>query len=350
MKAIIVADNKKAVDNIAQVLEIAGYDVIVYKWLLKALDNIEEIKPHLIIVNAKEYPRHWKTITQFAKSAFGAYKPQIILFTDGDFPYEEYEKAQILRVRGMFDSADVKGLDQLRAIIAKTDDIYSGKLSEKTIGKESKTIGKVEKQITESQISKIKSEIEVDKIKSEEIADFVQIENDSLPCVQSASQEEPPENKNIPLLPRFDFDENEPVLAEINIFENDFNESEFDRKIDSVDKSVRKIEGIINSLCRLIEKIKNKFAEKVDSAKRENVYYSVLLTDPDSGVLITGYGERLSQKTIEFVPGFDENIKDFFVGKRIENISMRTSAKTIKKYSAVVTGNSNSIILELEKL
>ena len=44
MKALVVADDEKAINNISQVLKSAGYDPIVYKWLLKALDNIEEIR------------------------------------------------------------------------------------------------------------------------------------------------------------------------------------------------------------------------------------------------------------------------------------------------------------------
>ena len=45
MKALLVADDEKAINNISEVLKSAGYDTIVYKWFLKALDNIEEIAP-----------------------------------------------------------------------------------------------------------------------------------------------------------------------------------------------------------------------------------------------------------------------------------------------------------------
>ena len=64
MKALLVADDEKAINNISEVLKAAGYDTIVYTWLLKALDNIEEIAPHLIIVSTGDYPRHWKTLAQ----------------------------------------------------------------------------------------------------------------------------------------------------------------------------------------------------------------------------------------------------------------------------------------------
>lgn len=128
MKALLVTDTNLAIDNISRVLETAGYDVIVYKWLLKALDNIEEIAPHLIIISTKDYPRHWKTLTQFACTDFGGYKPQVILYAEGGLSEQETKKANILKVRGIFESVDVEGLDQLRKILAKEIDIYSGKL------------------------------------------------------------------------------------------------------------------------------------------------------------------------------------------------------------------------------
>ena len=131
MKALLIADNKTAIDNVSQILESAGYDVIIYKWLIKALDNIEEICPHLIIVNAKDYPRHWKTLTQFASTSFGSYKPAVIVYAEGGLDEEEAQKAKALGVRGVFESVDVKGLSALREILAGKDDIYSGKLNEK---------------------------------------------------------------------------------------------------------------------------------------------------------------------------------------------------------------------------
>ena len=111
-------------------MKAAGYDTIVYTWLLKALDNIEEIAPHLIIVSTGDYPRHWKTLAQYATAGFGEYKPQIILYTDENFNEEEHKKAEALHVRGTFDSVTVEGLDKLREILKKADDIFSGYLTE----------------------------------------------------------------------------------------------------------------------------------------------------------------------------------------------------------------------------
>ncbi|QTQ13990.1 hypothetical protein HRQ91_05710 [Treponema parvum] len=129
MKALIIADDPIAVERFSAVFKTAGYDAIVYRWLVKAIDNIEEISPHIILVSAVEYPRHWKTVTQYAKSGISATVPQVILYTGKNFSEEEQEKASRLGVRGFFSSYDVDGLDKLREILKKENDIYEGSLS-----------------------------------------------------------------------------------------------------------------------------------------------------------------------------------------------------------------------------
>ena len=130
MKALLVADNGLVIDNVSTVLKTAGYDIITYHALLKALDNIEEISPHLIVISTKEYPRHWKTLAQYATVPMGNYVPQVILYTGGEFSKEDQNKAAALHVRGYFKSVDVDGLDELRTILAQKNDIFSGDLTE----------------------------------------------------------------------------------------------------------------------------------------------------------------------------------------------------------------------------
>lgn len=130
MKALLIADDEKAITNISEVLKSAGYDVIVYKWLLKAMDNLEEIKPHLIVVSTKDYPRHWKTLAQYSSNIKTDYRPEMILYSPEKLSDEELKKAETLRVRGIFDSCEVDGLDKLREILSKRPDIFSGYLTE----------------------------------------------------------------------------------------------------------------------------------------------------------------------------------------------------------------------------
>ena len=80
MKALIISEEEKVYSTLNDILIKADYDTIIYKWLLKALDNIEEIRPDLIVVSSSEYPRHWKTLVQFVKSGIGGDDIDIYLY------------------------------------------------------------------------------------------------------------------------------------------------------------------------------------------------------------------------------------------------------------------------------
>ena len=102
MKALIISEDENVYTTLDEILKKASYDTIIYKWLLKALDNIEEIQPDLIVVSSSEYPRHWKTLVQFVKSGIGGDDVQIYLYEPTPVSAEDEEKARILGVNGCF--------------------------------------------------------------------------------------------------------------------------------------------------------------------------------------------------------------------------------------------------------
>ena len=68
MKALVISEDKELVKFYTDIFNENKIDVINYNWLLKAMDNVEEIKPDFIVVSSVEYPRHWKTLVQYVKS------------------------------------------------------------------------------------------------------------------------------------------------------------------------------------------------------------------------------------------------------------------------------------------
>ena len=106
MKALIISEDENVYSTLDNILKKASYDTIIYKWLLKALDNIEEIRPDLIVVSSSEYPRHWKTLVQFVKSGIGGDNVQIYLYEPTPVSKEDEEKARILGVSGCFSKFD----------------------------------------------------------------------------------------------------------------------------------------------------------------------------------------------------------------------------------------------------
>jgi hypothetical protein len=71
---------------------------------MKAMDNIEEIDPDLIFINAEEYPRHWKILCQYVA---GINKfPKIVLYSSRNFKDEENEKAKLLNIDSVINSSE----------------------------------------------------------------------------------------------------------------------------------------------------------------------------------------------------------------------------------------------------
>ena len=111
MKTLIISNDDKIVDFYSTSLLSKGYDVIVYRWLMKALDNLEEIKPEIIIVNAGEYPRHWKTLASFLQSGLSGKEVHLYLYDSGTMEDEDKMKARALGVVKIFESLDKNVID-----------------------------------------------------------------------------------------------------------------------------------------------------------------------------------------------------------------------------------------------
>lgn len=286
MKALLIADNPQAIDNISQILETAGYDVITYKWLLKALDNIEEISPHLIIVSAKDYPRHWKTLAQYAQTVFASYKPQIILYAEGGLDDEEKNKAQALKVRGIFESVDVCGLEKLREILTKEADIYAGKL------------------LTDDGVPTVGNLI-FDDEQDAPLRDSVF--EDSTVTETEPSEEDSIMTENVPA-------EEDSIMTETAPSEEDSTVTET--------------------------------APSEEQQEISSISCSFMFENPLTGKLVTGYACNFDGKTFSFDADIPDFIKDLSEGSEIENGSLKT-AENIRCIRTIVKKNQGNLLLEL---
>ncbi len=98
MKALVISDRSEIIDFVTPLLKDKGYDLIHYKWIIKALDNIEEIQPDIIVLSANEYPRHWKTLAGFVQSGIGGNDVRMYLYDTEPLSTEEAGKANDLKV------------------------------------------------------------------------------------------------------------------------------------------------------------------------------------------------------------------------------------------------------------
>ena len=98
MKALIISEDKELIDFYTNIFEKNRIDVIRYKWLLKAMDNVEEIKPDFIVVSTVEYPRHWKTLARYVESDVLKKAVFFILQIQTTFSDDERKKAETLGI------------------------------------------------------------------------------------------------------------------------------------------------------------------------------------------------------------------------------------------------------------
>ena len=140
MKALIISEDQTVCDSLNKVLVEAGYDTIIYKWLLKALDNVEEIRPDCVVVSSSEYPRHWKTLVQFIKSGIGGENVQIYLYEPNPMSSEDIEKARILGINGYFNSLDDEILSKIFKKINDQKEEVSAPVEENAAVEESESV------------------------------------------------------------------------------------------------------------------------------------------------------------------------------------------------------------------
>lgn len=119
MKALIITEDVQVSKPLNDFFKKNGIDTIIYKWLLKALDNVEEIQPDLIVINSVEYPRLWKTLVQYVKSGIGGENVRVYLYEQNSLSEEDKKKYDELKLDGCIsDLSD----SSLQVLLNKNDE------------------------------------------------------------------------------------------------------------------------------------------------------------------------------------------------------------------------------------
>lgn len=103
MKALLISESDEILNSYAAFFKETGYDTVCYRWLLKAMDNLEEIEPLVVFIDGFGYPRHWKTLAQYIKTSF---KNAPLVLLAADLSEEETKKADCLDVHCIRGSID----------------------------------------------------------------------------------------------------------------------------------------------------------------------------------------------------------------------------------------------------
>lgn len=295
MKAVIIAESESIIEEFTQYYKENGYDIIVYRWLMKAMDNIEEIDPDLIFINAEEYPRHWKVLCQYVA---GLNKnPKIVLYSSSVLNDEDKTKAKILNIDSVINSSeDLQEICTLEELCPTTTE------SEQEIETEPELISEITPEIDVEQDNEIVQEIpeispenevepEKDLVHHEEVAQEIEI------------VQEIPE-----ILP-----ENEVVQ-----------DSEVEQEIKEVESENKTIQS----------------EEIFEEEKKVNCKF--LFTHPNSFVLITGEVKEFAIPKLVFIPDNIEDTKDLTVDTIINKCTLKID-NNIKTVNAKIIKNGNEI-------
>jgi hypothetical protein len=101
MKLLLVLGSDKVYNNVSLFLKPLGFEMIRYRYVQKAMDNIDEIDPVGLVISATDFPRHWKTMARFIRYDRATDDFPIIILKGNYFPEEEINKAMALGVNGL---------------------------------------------------------------------------------------------------------------------------------------------------------------------------------------------------------------------------------------------------------
>lgn len=87
-----------------------GVSLVHYRHPLKAMDNLEEIHPAIVLYDLQDFPRHWKILVKYLREEFNKDQVVFLLLTKGQAPLEEANKALYLGVNGILQDGDPETL------------------------------------------------------------------------------------------------------------------------------------------------------------------------------------------------------------------------------------------------
>ncbi len=115
MIIMLVADDRTLKKRFSSYFSPLGYSVVQYSHPLKALDNISDIAPDILLCNAMDYPRHWKLVLKELRSIRERDDAMAILTVPADFEAEEADKAAFLGVNLLYPER-LETLEDFRAL------------------------------------------------------------------------------------------------------------------------------------------------------------------------------------------------------------------------------------------
>lgn len=114
MIALLVAETTDAVEGLERTLCPLGFNLVHYRSPVKALDNLCELEPEAVFIDATDFPRHWKTLVQYIRADTTREQTVLVLLTGERFDQTDADKAAKLGVQGFVSSCANTAEDETR--------------------------------------------------------------------------------------------------------------------------------------------------------------------------------------------------------------------------------------------
>lgn len=121
MKMMLVSDASTLKPFLERSFSFQQADVIHYDNPIKAMDNLDEIQPEIVLFAATDFPRHWKPFIMYLRNTFSRHETVFVLLINETFSEEEAEKAEYLEVNAVLDEdlTSAQTLERVRGIITR---------------------------------------------------------------------------------------------------------------------------------------------------------------------------------------------------------------------------------------
>ncbi len=125
MKILLVSERDELRQFIKHNFIPRGAEIIQYYNPIKAMDNLDEVDPEVVLFSARDFPRHWKPFLVFLRDTRSREQCVFVLLKGDEFDHQEADKAQALAVNGIIDEQlrDREELERLKELVNRYRDI-----------------------------------------------------------------------------------------------------------------------------------------------------------------------------------------------------------------------------------
>jgi len=129
MKIVLVAERNELRNLVRDHFVPQGSEIIQYWSPIKAMDNIDEIEPDLVLFSALDFPRHWKPFLVYLRNSRDRDSTVFVLLKGDNFPFEEASKAHHLGANGIVheDLENKREINRLKELVSRYKDILEAR-------------------------------------------------------------------------------------------------------------------------------------------------------------------------------------------------------------------------------